>query len=135
MAPLALAQGVELELASGAEASVAGDPDLVRVLMRNLIDNAVRYCGAQGTVRVAVERKGAEVVFSVTDQGPGIPPEQRAWVWERFHRVPGSSGSGSGLGLSIVRRIAELHGARAELATAEGGRGLTVQVRFPAAPV
>lgn len=132
VAPLALGKGVEPEL-EGKPASVAGDPALLQTLMRNLIDNAVRYSPRGGRVRVTVAAEPGAAVLAVSDQGPGIPAEERERVWERFHRVLGSGEPGSGLGLSIVRRIAELHGAKAALAPGEGDRGLTVTVRFPAA--
>jgi signal transduction histidine kinase len=131
LAPLAVAREVEVELAEGAPATVSGEPDLLFILMRNLIDNAVRFSNRGGVVRVAVEEGQGCVSFIVTDQGPGIPEEERARVWERFHRVLGTGENGSGLGLSIVRRIAELHGARTWLGPGEQGRGLRVRVEFP----
>ena len=99
------------------------------MLLRNLIDNAVRYGPAGGIVRV--ETRGASV--SVTDQGPGIPPEERARVGERFYRILGTEPSGSGLGLSIVERIAALHGAELALGEGPDGRGLHITLVFPAA--
>jgi two-component system sensor histidine kinase QseC len=131
MAPSAVAKGVDVQLLDGGGASVEGDAGLLGILMRNLIDNAIRYSPRGGAVRVAVDMTDGEAVFSVADEGPGIPPESRELVWERFHRVLGSGETGSGLGLSIVRRIAELHGARAHLGEGAGGRGLRVSITFP----
>ena len=129
IAPAGLARGVEVGL-EAAPAQVVGDPALVAILLRNLLDNAIRHspAGASVDVRVRAAEGGAEVV--VADQGPGVPPEERERLGERFHTVPGGGEPGSGLGLSIVRRIAELH--RAELAFGEpaSGRGLEVRVRF-----
>jgi len=131
MAPGALAKGVEVQLLEGETVSVDGDPGLLHILMRNLIDNAIRYSPGGSSVRVAVRPAAGGAEFTVSDQGPGIPAEARTLVWERFHRVLGTGEAGSGLGLSIVKRIAELHGAQATLGDGEGGRGLRVSVTFP----
>ncbi len=129
LAPAALARKVDIELADGGPARVEGYPELISVLLRNLIDNAVRYGPAGGNVRV--EAAGASI--SVIDQGPGIPPDERDRVGERFYRILGTEASGSGLGLSIVQRIAAIHGARVTLGDGPGGKGLRVTVAFPAA--
>ncbi len=134
MAPAAAAKGVEVGLAPGEAAPVAGDAVLLAVLLRNLLDNAVRYTPAGGEVEVAVRGAAGPVSLTVADSGPGIPEAERGRVFERFHRVLGSGEEGSGLGLSIVRRIADLHRAEVSLGTGPGGRGLLVEVRFPAAP-
>ena len=130
-APFALSRGVEIELDAPAPLEVSGTPDLLRVLMRNLIDNAVRYSPPHSVVTVSV-RTGARTL-TVQDQGPGVPADERANLGQRFHRVLGTGESGSGLGLSIVKRIADLHDARVEFGDAEGGTGLRVTVAFPAA--
>ena len=90
-------------------------------LSDNLIDNALRYTprGGHVSVSLAPHRHGA--TFSVTDDGPGIPAEDRERVFDRFYRVPGTAAQGSGLGLAIVRRVAELHGATIDIADAAGG--------------
>ncbi|MEO1767650.1 ATP-binding protein [Thiobacter aerophilum] len=132
VAPVAIRKGVELELEDGPEMMVRGAPEWLRILMRNLIDNAVRYSPPGSTVQVRVAKHADAAVFSVTDEGPGIPQAQRVAVWQRFHRVLGSGEAGSGLGLSIVRRIAELHGAQAWIEDGEAGRGLRVGVQFSA---
>jgi signal transduction histidine kinase len=102
------------------------------VLVRNLVDNAVRYSGAGTNVRVDVVANAASVRLVVIDEGPGVAPEQRRALGERFYRVPGSQQTGSGLGLSIVRRIAELHHANVAFDDGPGRRGLCVVVTFPA---
>lgn len=131
LAPWALARGVEVALVPGV-GHLRGDPQGLRVLLRNLVDNAVRYTPLGGQVTVAVEPRAGEVLLRVTDTGPGIPAGQRAAVLERFRRGEGGEATGSGLGLSIVQRIAELHGARLDLDDAPGSCGLQVRVRFPA---
>ncbi len=131
IAPAAAAKGVEVGLAPGGPAPVAGDAVLLAVLLRNLLDNAVRYTPAGGEVEVAALRADGGASFSVVDTGPGIPAAERGRVFDRFHRVLGTGEEGSGLGLSIVRRIADLHRARVSLEAGPGGRGLRVEVSFP----
>ena len=132
LAPAALGKGIDIQLEQGVAVAVPCESALVGILMRNLIDNAVRYSPGGGVVRVAVAATPAGAEFSVVDQGPGIAPEQREQVWERFYRVLGSGEAGSGLGLSIVKRIADLHGAKAILAEGQGGKGVRVSIMFPA---
>jgi len=135
--PAAAAKGVEVGLAADeppGASPVAGDAVLLAVLLRNLLDNAVRYTPAGGQVEVALRHDGAGVSLAVADTGPGIPEAERGRVFDRFHRVLGSGEEGSGLGLSIVSRIAELHRAGVSLGAGPDGRGLRVEVSFPADP-
>lgn len=112
--------------------TVQGDPDALRILLTNLIDNALRYVPAGGKVDVRVQRADAgRVALIVADNGPGIPPEQRARVLDRFYRVPDAPSGGSGLGLAIVDEIAQVH--RATLSLEDNQPGLRVRVVFPAA--
>jgi two-component system sensor histidine kinase QseC len=131
LAPLALAKGIDIALAEGPSETVAGDPLMLAVLLRNLVDNAIRYIPAGGEVSVAIERDGRDVHLIVNDDGPGIAPDERARVGQRFYRILGSGETGSGLGLSIVKRIAELHNAAVAVGEGRGGRGLRVSVSFP----
>ncbi|ALN89037.1 ATP-binding protein [Lysobacter gummosus] len=125
-------------------ARLLGDVDQLGILLRNLIDNAVRHAGAEGQVAVtcAVHSSGA-VVLSVADSGCGVSPEDCDRIFDRFYRAPGSPDGGSGIGLSLVARIAQTHGARIEcgpgLERASDdprgpGRGFEVRVQFPLAP-
>ena len=132
-APFAARRRVNLGLAEDSQqgVTVLGDVELLGVLVRNLVDNAIRYTPAGGRVDVVVRREGESVVLRVTDSGPGIPPEERARALERFYRGPDRAQSGSGLGLSIVARIAQLHGAVLTLDDPAAGRGLSVRVALP----
>ncbi|WP_064576789.1 ATP-binding protein [Cupriavidus gilardii] len=112
--------------------SVQGDADALRILLTNLIDNALRYVPAGGKVDVRVHRADAgRVALIVADNGPGIPPEQRARVLDRFYRLPDAPSGGSGLGLAIVDEIAQVH--RATLSLEDNEPGLRVRVVFPEA--
>jgi two-component system OmpR family sensor kinase len=123
-------KGIDLGLAREETISVPGDPDSLRILLENLVDNAVRYTPPPGRVDVSVRRKGEDVLLEVMDTGPGIPPEARERVFDRFYRRRGTNVSGSGLGLALVRGIAERHQARVSLEDGEEGKGLKVTVRF-----
>jgi two-component system OmpR family sensor kinase len=129
---LAEAKSIDLGLARAEPLKVSGDRESLRVLLSNLVDNAIRYTPSGGRVDVAVAIEDGRPVLSVEDSGPGIPPHERARVFDRFYRVESSDASGSGLGLAIVRNVAERHGAQIELDSGGGGRGLKVSVRFPA---
>jgi len=98
-----------------------------------LIDNAVRYGREGGRVAVSLRREGDTAVLSVCDEGPGIPFELRERVFESYYRIPGTAGSGGGLGLAIVREIAEAHGALVAIENRPEERGTRVVVRFPLA--
>lgn len=123
----ALEKNIALELDAPEPAVVAGNADMLRALLRNLLDNALRYTPAGGKVGVGVTVD----VLAVSDSGPGIPAAERENALRRFHRLAGQETAGSGLGLSIAARIAELHGARLELADGIGAPGLAVRVTFP----
>lgn len=103
----------------------------VRTLLRNLLDNAIRYNVQGGRVAVELRDTSQGTVLAVEDSGPGIEPERRDGMFQRFRRGAGSTAEGSGLGLSLVARVAQLHRARVTLATAEGGTGLRVEIAFP----
>lgn len=131
VAPMALARGVEVELAMGPPVVLRGNPGLLTILIRNLVDNAARYSPPGSSTRVDVVHDGTTARLAVTDQGPGIAAADRQTLGQRFHRLPGSRETGIGLGLSIVNRIAELHRAAVRFEDGPGGRGLCVIVEFP----
>ncbi|MFT3814764.1 MAG: sensor histidine kinase N-terminal domain-containing protein [Acidovorax sp.] len=132
----ALARGIDLGFdGEAAPVIVHGQPLLLRELVANLVDNAIRYAPVEGRVSVTVRRDGARrACLEVEDNGPGIPAAEREAVFERFHRLPGTQADGCGLGLAIVRQIAERHGASVALCDAPAGRGLLVRVRFQGIP-
>ena len=124
-------KGIALHL-DAEPACVRGVASLLAALTRNLVDNAIRYTPPGGVVRIGTQEHGGAAVLSVSDTGPGIPPAERERIFERFYRIPGNDEPGSGLGLSIVRRIAELHGAVVAIEAVEGGPGTRITVRFKA---
>lgn len=130
-APAARAKRIELALEAPEGVRVPGHAGLLSVLLRNLLDNAIRYSPEGTTVTVRVLPGSGSVTLGACDQGPGIPAQARAAALRRFHRLEGTEAPGSGLGLSIVARIAELHGARLTLQDGEAGRGLWVSVALP----
>jgi len=130
----ALKRNVDLGCELEGPAPVPGSPQMLHELVANLIDNALRYGRDGGVVTVSVHSDGERVRLSVEDDGPGISPEQRELVFERFYRLSGEMCEGSGLGLSIVREIALASQATVVLADAPSGRGLLVRVDFPSAP-
>jgi two-component system OmpR family sensor kinase len=131
--PLAQTRGVDLGLARIEAVTVAGAAAGLRTLLSNLADNAVRYTPAPGHVDIAVFRDGAQAALEVSDSGPGIPPEERTRVFDRFYRRAGEVSDGSGLGLAIVKQIVEHHGGTIALEDAGGAGGLKVAVRLPLA--
>ncbi len=129
---LATERGVELSLEARDTVQVTGDADALRILVRNLVDNAVQYSpkGGRVCVRTAVDPTGGGAMLEVEDAGPGIPASDRERAFDRFVRRHDSADGGTGLGLAIVKAIAERHGARVSLDDAEP-HGLLVTVVFP----
>jgi two-component system sensor histidine kinase QseC len=130
IAPMAQARHIELALENDAPCIIPGNAAQLSVLLRNLLDNAIRYTPEGGQVTVALLDQ-AHPTLEVRDTGPGIPEAERSRVLERFYRVTGNAAEGSGLGLSIVRRIAELHRAELTLSVPLSGSGLIVRIAFP----
>jgi PAS domain S-box-containing protein len=111
-----------------------GDAPRIRQVMGNLVSNAVRYAGTAGPIDVTAARVGEEIRVSVRDRGPGIPPEERRRIFERFGQgKEGRRGPGLGIGLYLARKIAEDHGGRLELESEEG-KGSTFTLILPARP-
>lgn len=125
---------IDIGLVTAAPAWIEGNPQLIAVLLGNLVDNAVRYGKPGGRVDVSVRVGIGSVELIVADDGPGIPPNQRARAFERFHRGLGTGADGSGLGLSIAARVAAIHGGRIDLSDGVNGSGLTATVSMPRLP-
>ena len=135
LVPLADSRQIDLGMSEAQSVMVRGERDAVATLIRNLVDNAVRYTPPGGRVDVSVERSAgmpARAVVRVADNGPGIAREERERVFDRFYRKPGTRSPGSGLGLAIVKAIATAHGASVELGEGADGQGLAVTIAFPA---
>lgn len=131
-------RGVDVRADAPEESPAVGDQDLLRQMVVNLLDNAVKHTESGGTVVVSLEREGARYAVVVTDTGRGIPPDARARVFERFYRADrgrsrteASAGSGAGLGLSISRWIAEAHGGTLDLVRT-GSTGTTFRATLVA---
>lgn len=130
LAPEALERDIEIVLDAPVEVQAAGDPLLLGVLLRNLVENAIRHGDASTELVVRIRDPGGRPELQVDNRGPRLSPEARARVFERFHRQEGTAASGSGLGLSIARRIAELHGADLQLLDLEGASGVRASLRL-----
>jgi len=130
--PVARSRGIDLGFEQDVRIDVMGQTDLLAELVGNLIDNAIRYSGDGAVITVRVACEGEQPLLQVIDNGPGIAVGERDAVFERFYRSEATQTvEGSGLGLSIVREIARVHGAVIALSDASGG-GLVVSVLFPA---
>ena len=129
--PRALTSKIDLGFDEpGTGVGVRGDAFQLREMLNNLLDNAIRYTPAGGQVTVRVGRRAGNPVLAVEDNGPGIPEGERARVFERFYRVLGTGVEGCGLGLSIVKEIAQNHGAEVSLRSGARGKGTLVEVLF-----
>lgn len=132
LAPEAIAKNIDLELlTSDDSATIIGNATSINILIRNLVDNAIRYTHENGKVTIDIRENHNEVSLHVIDNGPGIPEELRERVFERFFRMIGNQTTGSGLGLGIVQQIAKLHHAEIHLKTPEKNIGLEVEIIFP----
>src|SRR5262249_45927482 len=109
---------------------ILGNTTSLRILLENILDNAIQYTPAGGRIQVRV-LVGNEIELIVEDNGPGILAAERERVFSPFYRTPGSCGNGSGLGLSIVKRVAERHQASVIIEDSSWGKGLRVRVCFP----
>ena len=132
--PLATARNIELECHSGEDVAVRGDEELLRRMVMNLLDNAIRYTPPGGCVSATIEAHGSDVRIRVADTGVGIAPDATGRVFERFYRADKARNrqqGGFGLGLAIVKWIAESHHGAVDL-TSQPGQGSTFTVRLPA---
>ena len=125
------AKRLDLGLATSEPVQVSAAPDALRLILANLLDNAIKYTPAGGRIDIALSRDAQGAWFAVEDSGPGVPEAERERVFDRFYRLPGAEAAGSGLGLAIVRTVADRQGARVTLGRSPTLGGLRVEVRFP----
>lgn len=130
-APLAADRNIDLGISHEEQARISGDFEALRVMLGNLVDNAIQYTPPGGTVDVALSLRDGNAVIEVSDTGPGVPEEDRERVFDRFYRRDTAHTSGSGLGLAIVKNIADRHHAGILLQNRGPGPGLRVCVTFP----
>jgi two-component system sensor histidine kinase QseC len=126
----ALERGQELGLDAPAHAYINADDMLSSVLVRNLLDNALRYSPDAARISLAVKSEANQVTLQVEDSGAGLSEADMARLGERFYRVLGTGQTGSGLGWSIVRRIAHVYQADVEVTRSEKLGGLCVTIRW-----
>ncbi|WP_367848838.1 ATP-binding protein [Rhodoferax sp. WC2427] len=135
--PQAQERHIDLGVAPSGPVVVQGHPDALRILLRNLLDNALKYTPAHGRVDVAIASDHGAPVLTVEDSGPGIAPADLEKVFDRFYRSPEATAGGSGLGLAIAQTIAQAHGAALRLDTSPSLGGLRAALVFtnpPATP-
>lgn len=130
--PLASERGAALALQSPDRLLAPIDADALRLVLVNLVRNAIQHGADGGQVDVTLDRQGARVTLTVADDGPGIPTQERARVFDRFYRSKSSRSGGSGLGLSIVQRAAQALNAQVSVAENPGGRGTVFAVAWAA---
>src|SRR5215208_3631967 len=132
--PLAAKKNQKLLLSAPEQLSASCDADRLRVAIDNLISNAIKYSPQHSTIRISVSQQAEGVTISVADEGPGLPPEDMARLFGRFQRLsakPTGGESSTGLGLSIVKRIANLHGGSVVAESGGVGSGTTFAIRLP----
>lgn len=130
-APLAVESNIDLGISQEEQAIISGDVEALRVMLGNLVDNAIRYTPRGGTVDVALQLRDGTAAMEVSDTGPGIPEVDRERVFDRFYRREINHASGSGLGLAIVKNIADRHQAGIVLENRVPGPGLRASISFP----
>ena len=135
LTPSALEKNIELELEERQpNTMIRGNSTSLGILLRNVLDNAIRYSPENQLVTVRIFEQTQGVVLEIEDHGPGIPRELRLRVFERFFRILGNKATGSGLGLAIVQQICALHQANITLDAPQHGTGLVVRIQFPQSP-
>jgi signal transduction histidine kinase len=135
--PLAASRRVTIVAAIQVRPTLPMRPDALRHVLLNLLDNAVKYGPTEQTVRVSLDERDGEILLAVADEGPGVPPREREQIWDPFTRgAAAAAKGGSGIGLTIVRDVAEQHGGRCWVEPGPGGRGarfvIALPVRVPA---
>jgi two-component system sensor histidine kinase QseC len=130
-APSAIDANQEIALQAPDPVEIQGNAPLLTALLRNLLDNALRHGGSPLHVVVSIARRDDSVILTVTDDGQGVPPGALAELGTPFSRPVSTQAEGSGLGLALVRRIADWHGGTLEISSGDDGHGLRVSVTLP----
>jgi signal transduction histidine kinase len=132
--PLLDKKGQQIELNAPESLTVSGDPDRLREAIDNLVSNAIKYSPIGGRIDIAVRYEGDDALIKVSDNGPGLSPEDMSRLFGRFQRLsakPTAGESSTGLGLSIVKRIVELHGGQVTAQSPGPGSGTTFTIALP----
>jgi two-component system sensor histidine kinase QseC len=131
LTPEAIKKGLEIELIGKQPLAIQGDQELTSILLSNLLRNAIQATPAPGNISVTLQQGSQGPCMVIEDSGPGIPESEREKIFERFYRLPGADNQGSGLGLSIVEAVVQVHGGRISLTAPEERSGLIVTVCYP----
>lgn len=136
LAPIAETKSITLTANAPTDVTAMGLPDALRLMIANLTDNAIRYTPEGGRIEIGLSEKRGDALITVTDNGPGIAPEERERVFERFYRALGTKVQGTGLGLAIVQRIVAIHGAEIRIEDGfrhenDDGCGARFVIRLP----
>ncbi len=131
IAPTAIVKEIDLELLPGDSGQVLGNQSMLSILIRNTLDNAIRYSPPRGRVQISIENEKNRILLTIEDMGKGLTEQQIQSIGKRFSRVQRPSGEGSGLGLSIVMKIADIHHAKVSFENKPRKSGLLVKVSFP----
>lgn len=126
--PFSDKKNITVELISNSTNHIKGNPDMIMIMLRNLIDNAIRYSPQDSLVKIEINENAQNIILEVKDQGPGIPDNLKSRVFERFFRIMGNNTKGSGLGLGIVKQIADTHNAKITLE--DNKPGLNCKITF-----
>jgi two-component system sensor histidine kinase QseC len=130
LSPLAIDKNIEIAFNETPGMPIHGNDSSLRLLIRNLLTNAIAYTPANGSINISLTQKKKQTILIVEDNGPGISEEDRKRVLERFYRAENHQVSGCGIGLSIVDRVVQMHCGRLQLCQADGGQGLKVIIQF-----
>jgi two-component system sensor histidine kinase QseC len=132
LVPLAIEKEIEISLHTKIDSpQIKGSDTAIGILIRNLVDNAIRYTPHHGEVKIIIEKDEKHILLHVSDNGPGIPSEFREHVFKRFYRLIGTNETGSGLGLAIVKRIANLHHADIYFNKDQKNADFIITIAFP----
>lgn len=132
LVPIALEKHIEIEMKAEQGITIHGDMTSLEILVKNIVQNAILYTPEHGQINIFLYIKKNNIIFEVEDTGPGIEKQFRDRIFDRFYRINGSSANGSGLGMAIVKQIADMHNATIKLEDARSENGLLVKIIFPA---